>query len=195
MKTESKLLTVLAMALFLMLCIGCSKKEDESPTVKNTASERNTQAHEDGSVQSNVEGILIKDMLELWDTGQKDDAVKQFLSTQWDDPSAYRDIPVLISMSDKQWRSLPRDEQLRTTEDAMKQRARLRKVMFKVVSDAKTLASSGDTETAKKHLKAVMRHGEALSDSTRFEVVRDYGKAALGYAQEKLTSIIEQTKN
>jgi len=189
MKIQTQLLTSLLVLFSLVSFLGCSKKEDETPAETSTASELNTQTPVESTEQSDVDTLTVKGMLELWDAGQKDEAVKQFLSVKWDDPSAYQDMPVLISMSDKQWYSLPRDEQLSTTQEAIQQTGRLRQVMFEVVSVGKTFAESGDTQIAKKHFESVVQLGKALSQPQRFEVVRGYGEAALKYAQKNLSAL------
>ena len=173
-----------------LISFGCSKKKDELPAESYAVSEPDTEAPAEGAVQSNAEGIAVSSMLELWETGQKGDAVKQFLSVKWNDPSVYREIPIL-TMSDKQWRSLPRDEQVRAAKDAQKQTIRLFKIVKDVVSNGKALASSGDAEMAKKHFEAVRHCGEALSHSKLLITVRDYGKVTIEYAQdqEKLSGI------
>ena len=116
------------------------------------------------------------------------DAVRQFLSMQWSDPSVYRDMPVLM-MSEREFRSLPYGEAKRIVGEAMELIGRVRKLMFHVASLGGDLASSGDTERAKQHFEAIRRYGQALSRADRIEVVRDHGKAAVGYAESKLSDV------
>ena len=189
-----RLLSIALLSAYFLILFGCSKKVDEPNPNSDAVSELNTQTSVDSAGPSTVEGITVKGMLELWDAGHTDEAVNQFLGIQWGDPSAYRDMPVL-TISDKQWRSLSKAEQLRTTKEAMSQTGRLRKVLIEVVSVGKTLAESGDTETAKRHLKAALEYGEALSQSQRFEVVRGHGQAALGYVQQNLAGVLKEGRN
>jgi len=145
----------------LLFSFGCTKKEDDSHLESNAVSELNTQSQAEDSVQSNVEDPCVKGMLELWEAGQKEDAVKEFLAIRWEDPSAYREVPV-FTMSDRQWRSLPRDEQLASTKDARREIGRLREVLLEVVSTGRTLVSSGNSEMAKEHFEAARRKNRPL---------------------------------
>ncbi|MCH8218283.1 MAG: hypothetical protein IH892_16115, partial [Planctomycetes bacterium] len=178
----------LVLIALLLLLFGCTKKEDDSHLESNAASELNTQAQAEDSVQSNVDDPYVKSMLELWEAGQKEDAVKEFLAIRWEDPSAYREVPV-FAMSDRQWRSLPRSEQLAVTKDSISQLSELRKMLFEVVATGRTLVSSGDAEMAKEHFEAALRFGEGLSRPRWFELVRDLGRAASEYAQKELTGM------
>ena len=160
------------------MLIGCAKKKDKSHTNSNT------QVQVGVSGISEVEVVSVKDMFALWDAGHKDDAIKKFLSIKWDDSSVYREIPVL-TMLDRDWRSLQQGEQVRIVQDALKQTQRLSHMVKEVISKAKILASSGDEEVARKYFKAVRDCGEALSQRKLLENIRDFGKVTTEYAQEQ----------
>jgi len=185
---SSRQITHLILIALLLLSFGCTNKEDDSHLESNAVSDLNTEAQAEDSVQSNVEGPYVKSMLELWEAGQKEDAVKGFLAIRWEDPSAYQEVPV-FAMSDRQWRSLPRDEQLASTKDARREIGRLREVLIEVVSTGKTLVSSGNSEMAKEHFEAARRYGEGLSRPKWFYRVRDHGRAALEYVQKELAGM------
>ncbi|UCF15014.1 MAG: hypothetical protein JSW59_16520 [Phycisphaerales bacterium] len=181
----------------LALLSGCAKKEDDSPAEPNTDTESTAQVpperteaspKEEDTVQPSADGAFVKDVLALWETGQKDDAARQFMAIQWDAPSTFREVEVLI-MSEQQLRALPQSEMKRVVEEVSDLLGKLRKLMFQVVSVGEKLASSGDTDMAKEHFEAVRLYGEALLQPERLEIVRLHGKAAVAYAQKRLSGI------
>jgi hypothetical protein len=105
-------------------------------------------------------------VLALWETDQKDEAVKQFLSIQWGDPSVFQSIEVL-NISEQELRLLPQDEGLRIAEKSPILAIELRDLMFYVVSIGDKHASSGDIQIAKAHFEAVRLCGEALSQGQK----------------------------
>ncbi|MFC1634889.1 hypothetical protein ACFL5Z_08605 [Planctomycetota bacterium] len=192
-----RLLSMVLTILYLASLSGCAKKEDESPAERSTDTKLNNQAPTEGTnenleegstVKSNPEGVLLKDVLALWETDRKDDVVTQFQLIQWDDPSVFHQMQDL-TISEQEFRSLPQGEMKRIVEEAMNLTGRMRKLMFYVVSVGEKRAASGDTKAAKEHFMAVRRYGEALSRSERLEVIRMHGKAAIGYADKKLSGI------
>jgi len=181
----------------MALLSGCSKKEDDSSAEPNTDTELSAQVpnesikespKETSTIQSSTEGTLFKDVLALWETDQKDDAVKQFLSIQWDDPSVFQGIQAL-NMSEQELRLLPQDEMKRIVGEALNLTKKLRKLMFYVVSIGDKHASSGDIQIAKEYFEAVRLYGEAFCQPERFEVIRIVGKAIVAHAQKKLSEI------
>ena len=192
-----RFLYVLVAAVFLASLGGCGKREADSQSEAGTHSEADaapapgepqTTAMPDASGQGTEKPVPLNDALSLWSQGDKDDATDRFLAIQWDDPAAFADIP-LLKLSDREFASLPRQEQTTTVQEAMELTGTMRKLVFHVVAAADDLATSGDTETAKEYLRAVQRHGEALSSADRLELIRNYGKAATQYAQKKLSGI------
>ena len=192
-----RLLSIVCVIICIVLLSGCSKKEDDSSDEPNTDTELSAQVPTEGikespkegsTVQSSAEGTLVKDVLALWEAGQKDEAVRQFLTIQWDNPSVFQEMQVLI-MPEQEFRSLSQDEMKRIVGEAMNLTGKLRELMFYVVSIGDKLASSGDIKLAKEHFEAVRLYGEVLSQSERLEVIRNHGKAAAAYAQKRLSGI------
>ena len=105
----------------------------------------------------------MNDVLALWETGQKDEAVKQFLSIQWDNPSVFEKMDVL-TMTEKAYLALPRDEMEPVMKEAMNMTKKLRELMFGVVAKAEELAASGNIEAAKGTC-----HGGAVLRSSSFD--------------------------
>ena len=192
-----RLLSIVCVIVYLALLSGCSKKEDDSSAEPNSDTELSAQVPMEGmqespketrTIQSSTEGTLFKDVLALWETDQKDDAVKQFLSIQWDDPSVFQGIQAL-NMSDQELRLLPQDERKRISEEAHTLTLKMRKLMFYVVSIGDKHASAGDIQIAKEHFDAVRLYGEALCQPERLEIMRLIGKAIVAHGQKKLSEI------
>ncbi len=192
-----RLSSIVLVLLCLSLIFGCDKRKDESRVDSSAISDSNARTrtgdtegtqNKDGITQRHTNTILVNDVVSLWEADRKAEAVKQFLTIQWNDMSIYRETQVLI-MSEQEMRSLSEGEQIRIIEEAMKQTSRLRKLVKDVVSEGVTFVSSGDKIAAKAYLEAVQRYGEALSQTERLESIRDHGKAAIKYAQKQLSGI------
>jgi len=189
--------SIVCVIVFSALLSGCSKKEDESSAEPNTNTELSAQVptesikespKEGNTTKSSTEGTLFKDVLELWETDQKDEAVKQFLSIQWDNPSVFKGIEAL-NMTEQEFKLLPQDEMKRIGEEAHKLTLTMRKLMFYVSSIGDKHASSGDIQIAKEHFEAVRLYGEAFCQPERLEIMRLIGKAIVAHGQKKLSEI------
>ena len=198
-----RLLSIVVTVPCLALLPGCGKKEEESRVEPSADTESSTPAptentnespQERSNVTSSPEGVLVKDVLALWEAGRKDEAVTHSLPIQWDDPSVFQEMQYL-TMSEQAYRALPRDEMKPVVEEAMNLTKKLRELMFNVVAEGDKLATSGDIEAAKEHFTAVRRYGQALSQPKQLEVIQMHGKAAMEYADKKLSSIKEHCLN
>ena len=177
---------------------GCSKKGEDSSAEPNTDTELSAQVptksirespKATSTIQSSTEGTLFKDVLALWEADQKDEAVKQFLSIQWSDPSVFQGIQAM-NMSEQELRLLPQDEGMRIAGEAPILAIELRDLMFYVVSIGDKHASSGDIQIAKAHFEAVRLYGEALCQQPEaLEIMRVIGKAFVNHGQKKLSEI------
>ena len=192
-----RLLSGVSVVLCLALLSGCGKKEGESAEESGSNAQSSAQAPaqaaddspQGGSdVTSGTKTVLAKDALASWEAGRKDEAVTQFLSVQWDSPSAFEGMEAL-TMSEQDFRALSQSEMTQAAKQAMDLTGKLRKLIFYVASDAEKLAASGNTQAAKERLMAVKRHGQALSQPERLEIVQMYGEAAAAYADKKLSAI------
>ncbi len=193
-----RLLSLVCVIVNLTLLSGCSKKEDDSSADPNTDTELSAQVptksirespKATSTIQSSTEGTLFKDVLALWETDQKDEAVKQFLSIQWGDPSVFQSIEAL-NISEQELRLLPQDEGMRIAGEVPILTRELRDLMFYVVSIGDKHASSGDIQIAKAHFEAVRLYGEALCQQPEpLEIMRMIGKAFVAHGQKKLSEI------
>lgn len=162
---------MLLIATLLVLLCGCSKKGDESKT--------DAQANS----KSNNDGVLLKDVLTLWQAGNKDDTVKQFLMISWNDPSVFQGIPAL-DVSEQQFITLSTDERNNIQQEAMDLTANLRRILMAVLAAGDAYAATSDIENAKKCHDAVMACGHALSASEHLVTVQMVGKAITNEASQ-----------
>ncbi|MHC4118424.1 MAG: hypothetical protein ACYSWO_13065 [Planctomycetota bacterium] len=175
MKARSQLLTVLIAAFLLVLFPGCSQKEDEP--------QENQAVEADSSNQTS-----LTDTVALWDAGQKDAATAKFLSIDWQDASVFEQIPGL-SMSEKDFAPLSADDRDRIVQETLDLLSSMRKLFFEIASDAEGLGASGDTAKAAEYLGAIRQYGKSLSGPDRLEIVKLHGKAAVAYAEKKLSEL------
>jgi len=170
MRGSRLFLIVLVIATLLVSLIGCFKKDDQSPDERSAA-------------RTSAGGILLKNVLASWEAGNKDDAVKQFVSITWTDPSVLEDMPIL-SMSEKQFVALPQDDRTRIQQEALELTRNLRSLVMHVLSIGDDHAASGDTKTAKKHYGAVRDCGHTLSGRERLLIIQRFGKLAAAKASQ-----------
>jgi len=192
MKAKSSSLTVLVTVLFFLTSfLGCSKKgeKDDGAQAGNATSEiAQNQAVSEGDNQLAVDDTSISDLVSLWNSGKKDEATEKFLSIDWQDAAIIKQIRGL-SMPEEALISLSDNERQSIVQETMNLLGSMRKLFFHVASEAESLACSGDTAKAKEYLNAIRKYGMSLSGPEHLQVVQMHGKAAVGYAEKKLSEI------
>lgn len=174
---KRRLWSIVPVVIVLLLLSGCSKKEDKPQTEDNLYPEPGSK------ISSDV--WPVNELLALWNVNKKDEAVKEFLSIQWDDPSVFQGAD-LLNLSEKEFVSLPTSERTRIKQDAFKLERTLRVLGKHVLSTGEKFAASGDTDMANAHFEAVLRYGRALSKPERLAIIQLSGKAMVKAAQSKL---------
>jgi|GEM_PF-6969032 len=197
MKHVSKLLVVVVTVFLLMALGGCSEKEDESPesavpepnsSPQISSEDTPTPPDETGTAPVEAGDASLSEAVALWNAGRKDDATKRFLSLDWQDASTLREMP-LLTMSEEQFMALPENERQRHMQETMTLLGPIRKLFFHMASEAERLAGSGNRTEAEQYLGAVRRYGSSLFGGDYIEIVRMHGKAAMGYAEKKLSEL------
>jgi uncharacterized lipoprotein YehR (DUF1307 family) len=192
-----RLLSIVCVIVCLTFLSGCSKKEEDSSAEPNTDTELSAQVptesikespKDESTTMLSSEGTLFKDVLALWETDQKDEAVKQFLSIQWDNPSVFQGIETL-NMTEQELTSLPLDEVKPIAGEALNLSRKMRDLVFYVVETGDKHISSGDIKSAKEHFEAIRLFGEALLQSDRIELIKMVSKAIVSLGQKKLSEI------
>ena len=197
MKGRSQLLTVLTAAFLLVLFPGCSKKQDKSQEGEPAEVDSSSQiSHETDQNQPDsgndeeaaAQDISLTETVALWVAGQKDAAKAKFASIDWRDASILEQVRGL-SMSEKDLVALSADERNRVVQETMDLLSSMRKLFFEIAADAERLGASGDTAKAKEYLESIRQYGESLSGADHLEVVKLHGKAAMAYAEKRLSDL------
>ena len=196
MKGNSKRVTVLAVAS-LMPFFGCSDKEDQAqqppPVEAESSSQTSAEQAQDqpvdaGNIPVAAEAASINEIVSLWGAGEKDAATAKFISVNWQDASILKQIRGL-SMSEEALRSLSDDDRRSVVEETMNLLSSMRKLFFHVAAEAERLAGSGNAVQAEEYLEAIRKYGSSLCDPDHLQVVQLHGKAAVGFAEKKLSEL------
>ena len=194
MNTKSSLLTVTVTVLFFLMSLpGCSKKDeqDDGSQAGNATSDiAQNQPVSEGDNQIGGDDTSISDLVSLWNSEKKDEATEKFLSIDWQDAAILKQIRGL-SMSEEALISLSDSERQSIVQETMALLGAMRKLFFHVASEAERLSGSGDTAKAEEYLNAIRKYGISLSGSDHLHVVQMHGKAAIAYAEKKLSEIKE----
>ena len=187
MNAKLKLVLVLMATITLASIQGCTQKEKSEPGETGTEPASSLPSSQDGN-QMAAQDTSISDLVALWSAQEKDQAVEKFRSIDWQDADILKPIRGL-SMSEETLGSLSEDECQSIVQETMDLLDSMRKLFFHIASEAESLASSGDTSTAETYLTAVRTYGTRLSGPEHLEVVQLHGKAAVGYADKKLSEL------
>ncbi|MBN2133118.1 MAG: hypothetical protein JW741_26695 [Sedimentisphaerales bacterium] len=205
---RQKAIAVLVAATMAMSLAGCGKKEDPSETQGPPAPEATPQATpaqpaekpaptptaapvvEDTNAATETappSPRFLGEVLVSWNMGKRDEAVEKFLAIQWDAPTAFQGIPMLV-MSEQQLTSLSPEQQERIVQGTQNLSDVLRIIVAHMIATGETKAAAGDTDSAKAHFAAVQRCGEALAKPGRMQDVQAMGQAIAQLAREKLAA-------
>ncbi|KPK37275.1 MAG: hypothetical protein AMJ65_14940 [Phycisphaerae bacterium SG8_4] len=187
MKAVCNHITAIIVAFVLVAFPGC-KKEEEPQTSPAPTEAAQTQTGNEVDDQIAAEDTSITDLVSLWDAGKKDEAKEKFLSVDWQDASILKQIRGL-SMSEEALISVSNEDRDGIVEETLSLLSSMRKLFSDLASQAERLAATGDTAKAKEYLDAIRRYGISLSGPDHLQVVQMHGKAAVGYAQKKLSEL------
>lgn len=142
------------------------------------------------AAEPSADGDVVRfaDVLTLWETGKKDEAVKQLSAIDWSKPTALAGTPVL-RLSEKDFMSLGRKEQQAVMEKAIALVQSVKGVQRHAYALAEEAGTSGDKEAAKEYYEAVLRLAGELSGPDRLKVVQLLGQGLVASAAEKLAEL------
>ncbi|MCX7424482.1 MAG: hypothetical protein NTW96_02425 [Planctomycetia bacterium] len=167
---------------------GCAKPEVEARPQQQTSvgSTANRQEAPAQPAESQAPGksIPFTNVLAAWESGAKDDAVKQFVSIQWNDRAVFAGVPAL-NVSEDGFKSLDAPARTQMLNECIKLASALRAIARHALAAGDQALASGDKPTAKIHYEAVRHFGEALTSPERVLVIQQLGKGIVGSAQEK----------
>jgi hypothetical protein len=125
----------------------------------------------------------LEDVVASWESGNKDEAVRQFLLIRWDEPAAVSGLPVL-DLSEEQFASLPADRKISVQDESIRQVTTFKSLARHAITAGDNARASGQTETATAHYEAVRHLGEALSSPARLLIIQQLGKAIVKSVSE-----------
>jgi len=206
----------MATTVILFVLSGCVKKEDQAPPTKDTtaaptgvktatkAPSQNPAPPSDPEVaapaaadatasnptvtQTPQKSTHLGQVLALWYSGKRGEAVNQFLQIDWQDPAAFQGVPV-FTMSEQQFASYAQAQRDAVSQQAQQLSQAARDLARAVIATTDTFVASGNTLGAKSRLEAVQQFGQALSAPERLQIIQLVGKAITQLAQEKLSGI------
>jgi hypothetical protein len=127
----------------------------------------------------------LDDVLALWESGKKDDAVKQLRSIRWDEPAVCAHTP-LMNLSESEFISLPHEDRVLVQKEAIEFVGTARGLQRHAFLLAEQAQRSGDRQTAKEYYESVRKLGDALLSPDRLIVLQSLGKALVKMAEAKL---------
>jgi len=188
---RASVITLLGVVLVASSCES-PKIEDEARSENRSSigsAENNSEAPSKPiGTQTLTEAVRFADVLTLWDSGKKDDAVKQLVLIHWDAPEVFANLPVL-NISEDRFMSLPGDERTSLQGESLKLVPTLKAIARHALSVGDNMQASGDKETAKANYQAVCKFGEALSSSEHLKMIQMIGKGVAGSGQDKLSAV------
>ena len=133
--------------------------------------------------EPSIEAEKIKQMLELWSQGRKDEAIKILLSIEWTEQIEFGKEPYLFSMTEKGYVALKDEDQKRFWKEISSSAVTVRQMILqKVVGLGQEAVSSNNYESAEQYYKAGLQLGKLLArDPEAMIIVR-----LMGIAMEKV---------
>jgi len=178
----------------LLVASGCESPKIESETRPETPSsvgapESNLQASsEPHDSQAQSQDVRFATVLTLWDSGKKDDAVKQLALIHWDTQDLFANLPVL-NISEDRFMSLLGDERTSLQGESFKLVPTLKAIARHALSVGENMQASGDKEGAKANFQAVLQFGKTLSSSEHLKMIQMIGNGIAGSGQDKLSAV------
>jgi len=208
MRRQKAIAVLVAAAMAMTFLAGCGKKEDTSggqappapetapegaaapPVEKPAPTQAETPAVEDANAAAETappSPRFLGEVLVSWNTNKRDEAVQKFLAIQWDAPTAFQGIPMLV-MSEQQLAALSPEQRGRIVKETQNLSDLLRIIVAHMIATGEAKAAAGDTDGAKAHFAAVQRCGEAMAKPGRMQDVQAMGQAIAQLAREKLAA-------
>jgi len=181
---------VISIAVFLLFH-GCSEKDDREK-------EEYVESHFKEQVDDRhlgQEQVFLDEVLELWEQGETERAVEQFLQTEWDNTIMFSDRS-RVGITDDEWMSLPSESKKQEIEAECLRYVRLISKLVKHVSalghDKITVK---DYDGAQEMFDAILRCSEALSKAKAGTVITRLGQSVKRVVLKDLLQLYSQTNN
>ena len=157
----------LLLSVVLLLLFSCDSKDtptDES--VQNIAN--NDQTSQQTEQTPNIAAVTFDEVLELWQSGQKDQAVSQFLAINWQSPDIFEKESI-FTISESQFAKLSAAKRQQISQDALAKIKHVKELTRHIVEHTKTLAIQNENTEAVKYYTALINCGSRLSGSDQLQ--------------------------
>lgn len=183
MRSPHKIAVSLLVASLAASFGGCADR-NTTATDGQTANGQ-TASDKKGESQAASEMVRVADVLAAWESGNKDEAVKQLLAVPWEAEAVFDGLPIL-NLSEERFMSLAASERTSTQEEAMKIVPTLKDLARHAISAGDNAQVSGDSKAARMHYEAVLNFGKALSSPQRLQIIQLIGNATVRFAEDKM---------
>ncbi len=183
--------------IFLSGC-GSSSEVRDAEKPQETANPATEQATEQNDPQDLSVRPLAEEaekspakfsaVLSAWDSGDKDESVRQLLQVHWEDPAAFVDMPVL-KITEQNFTALGAGERADLQNEAMKLASTAKNILRHAFVLAEQHEAAGEKQEAKKCYEGVQKLGKALANPDRLAVLQMMGKGLVEMAQEKINAV------
>jgi hypothetical protein len=181
--------------LFLSLVLAapaCRRKSDRNSVTRDQIAETEHVYAQEPPAESAQQGVHgLENALDLWKKNQKEQAKKAFLAIDWTQPTRFSPDSVL-SLSEKQFTSLPEPRRLEIQRQAMDVAATIRQLVKHVTSLGRAYMAKKDYDAAQNCFEAVLHCGKALSNPDSLLIIKMTGDAIQKLATRELTALGEQ---
>jgi hypothetical protein len=167
----------LLLAIVPVVLSGCSKKEDVPAPTPETAQPA------EATVKTETPGesaVTLDRALELWGTGQKDQAVRLILEINWSNTDIFTEDSV-FRVSEAQFQKMPEKQRLEIQQKALTAARNIKEMSRFMTEQAKQAGATADT-----YRRALTACGQRLSGDDQLLVIQLTGKAIVSYVKKEL---------
>lgn len=175
--------------LLSLVLASCKQKKDaagNSHSENAQTDSRETILSSQKSKENSKAGKSFDDVLNLWISGNKENAVGLFSECNWDYPLSNE----LLNLTEKAFRQLPDAERLKKQNDCMALTKEIRGIIKNALSKSKEAETNGNIELAKKYLLSISNLGKALSGDDRLDIFRNLGKTVSDLAEKEMNELL-----
>ncbi|HOM75645.1 MAG TPA: hypothetical protein P5175_08585 [Anaerohalosphaeraceae bacterium] len=160
----------------VLILSGCAKKMDAVPPTPQTPST----AQSERPISDSTPAAVLDKALELWRTGQKEQAADIFLQINWETAAVFTQNSV-FAVSEGQFKTLPRRRRQELLQKALLESTAVRELTQYLVKQARQPGT--DIE---KYRRALAACGQRLSANDQLAIIQLVGKAVSEYAKKEL---------
>ena len=132
--------------------------------------------------------ITLDEVLELWEKGQIDPAINNFVSLSWENSDIFKENSV-FRLKETDILELPDLERISIVITCLERSDILRSLIKRLINLGNDLKEQHKTDAAKEYFTAIYKCGQILSKEENMEIVKNTGKAITKIAQRELEQL------